>query len=41
MKEAEKAANKIWAQVEKAKKDGKGQANALLAGLKSCECWIT
>lgn len=36
-KAAEKAASKILQQVEKAKKEGKGQANAFLSGLKQCE----
>lgn len=34
-KAAEKAASKVLEQVEKARKEGKGQANAFLAGLKS------
>lgn len=34
IKAAEKAASKVWEQVEKAKKEGKGQANALVTGLK-------
>lgn len=33
-KAAEKAASKVMEQVEKAKKEGKGQANAFLTGLK-------
>ena len=37
LKAAEKAAGKVLEQVEKAKKEGKGQANAFLAGLKQGE----
>jgi hypothetical protein len=34
MKEVEAAASKVLKEVEKAKKDGKGQADAFLKGLK-------
>lgn len=37
-KAAEKAASKVLEQVEKARKEGKGQANAFLQGLKSGKC---
>lgn len=39
IKAAEKAASKVWEQVEKAKKEGKGQANALVTGLKQGASW--
>ncbi|WVQ80522.1 hypothetical protein IAT38_002627 [Cryptococcus sp. DSM 104549] len=34
LKEVEASANKVWEKVEKAKKDGKGQADAFITGLK-------
>ncbi|WVR06295.1 hypothetical protein IAU60_003325 [Kwoniella sp. DSM 27419] len=34
LKQVEAAANKVWKKVEEARKDGKGQADALLKGLK-------
>jgi hypothetical protein len=34
LKQVEQAASKIMAEVNKAKKEGKGQADAFLAGLK-------
>lgn len=36
LKQVEKAASKILAEVNKAKKEGKGQVDALIAGLNSC-----
>lgn len=41
LKQFEQAANKVWQKVEQAKKDGKGQADALLSGLKEglSYCW--
>ncbi|ORX40125.1 hypothetical protein BD324DRAFT_616419 [Kockovaella imperatae] len=35
LKQLEAASNKIWKEVEKAKKEGKGQADALIKGFKS------
>ena len=34
LKQLEAASNKVWKEVEKAKKEGKGQANALIKGFK-------
>ena len=38
LKQVEQAASKVLAEVNKAKKDGKGQADAFLSGLKQGKC---
>lgn len=40
LKEVEKSASKIMAAVDKAKKDGKSQADAYLTGLKAGKCYF-